>query len=131
MYDYKIPKTKTNLRLTVRPNDLDSIGHVNNAVALEYFETGRVDWMIKNQLDNGKSIVPVVSRCEIDYRQEIFAQEIEVITYIHEHGAYSVKFKQRIEVDSKIAAEALIQVGFIDAQQRKIVETQAFFDQEF
>jgi acyl-CoA thioester hydrolase len=57
---------------TLRYNDLDGQGHVNNAVYSTFFETGRVTLFRDRDLqllDTGENIVIV--RIEIDYRSEL------------------------------------------------------------
>jgi acyl-CoA thioesterase FadM len=41
------------VRFLTRPNDLDSLGHVNNAIVLEYLEAGRWSWFARNCLRRG------------------------------------------------------------------------------
>ena len=65
--------------LATRPNDLDILGHVNNAVALEYFEAGRWDWRRRVGLE-ASAVAVVVSRIEVDYLGQIFPGEIVVVT---------------------------------------------------
>ncbi|HEY0132889.1 MAG TPA: thioesterase family protein, partial [Nannocystis sp.] len=72
--------TATILDLRIRPNDLDSLGHVNNAVVLEYFEAGRWAWMDARGIGRRGKVVPVVSRIEVDYRRELTGPELQVHT---------------------------------------------------
>lgn len=124
--------------LRVRPNDLDSLGHVNNATVLEYFETGRWAWMEQHGLSRGTSVLPVVLRIEVDYRREVLPQELQVHTLLEppEDDAfededalhYRVYFRQKLLIDSgqQVAAEARLQVAFIDATTRSLSTLQAF-----
>lgn len=117
------------VRLPVRPNDLDSVGHVNNAVVLEYLEAGRWAWLERLGLPRRGRVVLVVARIEIDYRREIFAPEVVVTTRLD--GARelldsaSSRFKcvlhQTVEVEPDTpAAEADVSVAFIDVETRTI-----------
>lgn len=124
--------------LRVRPNDLDSLGHVNNATVLEYFEAGRWAWMEQHGLRRGTSVLPVVLRIEVDYRREILPQELQVHTSIEPPEGediededalhYRVYFRQKILTDSgrQVAAEARLQVAFIDATTRSLSTLQEF-----
>ena len=69
-----------NLKLQVRPNDLDSLGHVNNATVLEYLEAGRWSWLEHHNLFHGQKIIPVVARIEVNYSREILPGEVKIIT---------------------------------------------------
>lgn len=56
----------------VRYDDLDAIGHVNNKSTLTYFESGRVDFLLKTGLwVQGESRQNVVARIEVDYLHEL------------------------------------------------------------
>jgi acyl-CoA thioesterase FadM len=126
------------LTLRVRPNDLDSLGHVNNATALEYLEAGRWAWMELNGLRKAKDIIAVTMRVEVDYRKEIAFQELVVRTLLEEplaedleeEGAlhYRVRFHQQILVDSGriVAVEAKVQTAFINAVDRSLRTAQDF-----
>lgn len=125
-------------QLRVRPNDLDSLGHVNNATVLEYFEAGRWAWMEQHGLRRGTRVLPVVLRIEVDYRREILPQELEVRTVLEPQEGddladedallYRVFFRQKILIDSgrQVAAEARLQVAFIDATTRSLSTLQEF-----
>lgn len=118
--------------LRVRPNDLDILGHVNNATVLEYFEAGRWDWMDQHGLRRNTRVLPVVSRIEVDYRRELRLQDMEVHTALEplegedledeEALRYRVFFRQKILVDGgkHVAAEARVQVAFIDGATRAL-----------
>lgn len=126
----------TSTPLTARPGDLDSLGHVNNAVVLEYLEAGRWAWMDGNGLVRGGAVVPVVSRIEIDYRREIRCEALVVDTSLIEPEdldddlAYRALFAQRVRVvrdgASIVAAEARVQVAFIDAAARTLCPVHEF-----
>ncbi len=128
---------ETTTALEVRPNDLDSLGHVNNAVVLEYLEAGRWAWMAAHGLKRASAVVPVVSRIEVDYRREILPQAVQVRTSLERDDApsddgedlqYRVHFRQQLLIDggAKVAAEARVQVAFIDAAERSLCTLQDF-----
>jgi acyl-CoA thioester hydrolase len=124
---------KTVTLLTVRPNDLDSVGHVNNACALEYFEHGRWDWLCKNGLSRKNKIIPVVVRIEVDYGVEIPWSDIRIETNLLEGDdlVYKAIFKQSIYVDSsnEVAVKAVVHVAFIDAYDRAVCAIQDYIEQ--
>jgi acyl-CoA thioester hydrolase len=125
------------LALQVRPNDLDVLGHVNNAVVLEYFEAGRWDWLAGQGIAAGGGVTAVVARAEIDYRGEIPFGPIEVRTVLESPTAeelaegataYRAVFRQRIRLAGAAApaVEALITVACIDTQRRSLVPLEEF-----
>ncbi len=124
--------TPTSLDLRVRPNDLDSLGHVNNAVVLEYFEAGRWAWMDARKLGRRGAVVPVVSRIEVDYRRELTGPELQVrTTLLGDDGqdddlTYRARFSQQLVVGEVVAAEAVVHVAFIDAATRSLCSLQDF-----
>lgn len=125
------------LKLQVRPNDLDSLGHVNNATVLEYLEAGRWAWLDRHLLRRGQQILPVVSRIEIDYHREILPVEIAVTTELEQpedkFTCYKVFFNQSVETGQEnkliVAAKARIKVAFIDRVERCLRSLQDFLDE--
>jgi phosphopantetheine--protein transferase-like protein len=120
------------LALHVRPNDLDSLGHVNNAVVLEYLEAGRWAWMDRHQIRRTGGVVPVVSRVEVDYRRELTGPTVQVRTALvppdgdADDVSYRARFTQQILVDGSLAVEAMIYVAFVDARSRSLCTVQDF-----
>ncbi|MCG9889837.1 MAG: acyl-CoA thioesterase [Thermosynechococcaceae cyanobacterium MS004] len=121
--------------LLTRPNDLDRLGHVNNAVVLEYLEAGRWAWLEQHHFSQGMRILPVVARIEVNYRKEINPGTVKVTTQIEAREAaicYQVTFEQRVEIllndQALVAAEAKVKVAFIDAEQRTLRSLQDFLD---
>jgi acyl-CoA thioester hydrolase len=114
------------LQLLVRPNDIDRLGHVNNAVLLEYCEAGRHAWLRQNGIEVGP-VLPVVARAEVDFLREIGEGEVQVATRLAEYGAYSATFRHSIQADGRDAGRAKIQVGFIHSQSRAIASVDEFF----
>ncbi|WP_197085088.1 acyl-CoA thioesterase [Saccharothrix sp. ST-888] len=121
----------------MRPNDLDALGHVNNAVALEYLETGRWDWLGLQGLEPGARMIAVVARTEIDYLAEIPRGRVEVRTVLESPTAeefdedgltYRARFRQRVHLPEtdRLAVDALVTVAFLDAEQRCLVPMQDF-----
>jgi acyl-CoA thioester hydrolase len=129
--------SETRLTLPVRPNDLDALGHVNNAVALEYLEAGRWDWLAQHDLVHGDRLISVVARTEIDYRAEIPRGRVEVRTVLDTPDAeeydpdsitFRARFRQRVHLPDAPdpAVDALVTVAFLDARQRSLVSLQDF-----
>ncbi len=123
--------------LEVRPADLDSLGHVNNARVLEYLEAGRWAWMAHHGVRRTGRVVPVVSRIEIDYRKEIPFQKIFVISApvsvppdFEDLIIYRVTFHQRVllEQEGPPAADARVEIAFVDAEKRTLMSLQEFLE---
>ena len=121
----------------MRPNDLDALGHVNNAVALEYFEAGRWDWMRRRGLAPSTGVAAVVERVDVTYHAEIPCGQVEVRTELTSPTAaefdwddltYRARFAQRLHLSGKAspAVAALVTVAFIDARRRCPVSMQEF-----
>ncbi len=123
----QIEFSRVEMTLMVRPNDIDRFGHVNNAVILEYFEAGRRAWLRRNGLEE-TSILPVVARVGINYRREVPETTLTVVTTLKSRGAYAVVFEQSLLVDGSVAADAEIQVGFVDQVAREVATVEEFFE---
>ncbi|NOK37542.1 acyl-CoA thioesterase [Corallococcus exercitus] len=130
---------ESSLTLRVRPNDLDILGHVNNATTLEYLEAGRWAWLEQQGLTRGGPVVAVVSRVEVDYRREIPPGDVVVHTELESPAAdeleldglnYRARFRQRVflAADGPLAVEALVSVAFLDARARSLASLQQFLD---
>jgi acyl-CoA thioester hydrolase len=128
---------ESRLLLQVRPNDLDVLGHVNNAVAIEYLEAGRWDWLGRQGLIHGDRLVAVVARCEADYLAELPPGQVEVRTVLESPSAeefdeddltYRARFRQQIHRPGREspAVQALITVAFLDATRRCLISLQDF-----
>ncbi|WP_223634104.1 thioesterase family protein [Corallococcus sp. EGB] len=127
----------SSLTLRVRPNDLDVLGHVNHATALEYLEAGRWAWLEQQGLTRRGAVVAVVSRAEVDYRREIPPGEVVVHTALESPAEdelepdglnYRARFRQRVFLASggPPAVEALVSVAFLDARTRELASLQQF-----
>lgn len=129
--------SESRLILAVRPNDLDALGHVNNAVALEYLEAGRWDWLLRHRLRHGDRMIAVVARVEIDYLAEIPRGPVEIRTFLEspteqeldEHSPiFRARFRQHIHLPDaeRPAVDALVTVAFLDAVEHRLASLQDF-----
>lgn len=128
----------TTTLMWVRPNDLDSLGHVNNATVLEYLENGRWDWMARNGIHAGPRVIAVVARMEVDYRRMITCRQVRVETALAhapdpDEITYQVVFQQQVipvedGADAALpAALARVQVGFLDTATGNLTTADSFF----
>ena len=105
----------------IRFADLDPQGHVNQAVFLTYFETGRVAMFRDRDLGIG---VPgatfVLVRMEVDYLKELhWPGAIEIGTRVAEFGRSSFSVAQAIFRDGACAASGRATMVCIDLATRK------------
>ncbi|SEH62204.1 acyl-CoA thioester hydrolase [Halopenitus malekzadehii] len=101
--------------IPVRFRDVDSMGHVNNAVYATYLEQARVAYF-RGVLDRDLSAVEtVLASLSIDYRAPIGLDDeaVTVTVDVPEIGTTSVPMTYTIETDSGVAAEAeSVQVSY-------------------
>jgi acyl-CoA thioester hydrolase len=104
-----------------RFGDLDPQGHVNQAVFLTYFESGRVGMFRNKDLGIGvPGITFVVRRMEIDYLRELhWPATITIGTGIAEFGRTSFKVAQGIFRDGVCCATGLATMVCMDIATRK------------
>lgn len=102
-------------RLRVRTYELDSLGHVNHAVYLNWFEHARMEVLdrVGLPLDElfRRTWMPTVVRIEVDYRAEArMGAELRVETEMGEMGRSSFEIHQRLlaEKDDRLLAEARV-----------------------
>lgn len=128
---------RSQLHCATRPNDLDSLGHVNHAVTLEYLEAGRWDWFARNGLQRAGGATPVVARVEVDYLQQLFPGTVTVHTELlcdPDELTYRAPFHQQITVQGAdgralLAIEARISVAFVDLATTTLCSLQDFVEE--
>jgi acyl-CoA thioester hydrolase len=105
----------------VRFGDLDPQGHVNQAVFLTYFESGRVGMFRTPDLGVGvPGITYVMVRMEVDYVKELhWPGTIEIGTGVAEFGRSSFKAAQAIFRDGACCAMGRATLVCMDLATRK------------
>ena len=88
------------LPLQLRFNDIDMMGHVNNAVIMEFFDLGKSTYFAEAGLpvrpDEGDFCVIIV-HIEVDFHSQIRWQDkIAVTTQVANWGHKSLRVKQQI-----------------------------------
>ena len=88
------------LPLQLRFNDVDMMGHVNNAVIMEFFDLGKskyfADAGIPVTPDEGDFCVMVV-HVEVDFRSQIhWGDQIAVTSVVSNWGHKSLRVKQQV-----------------------------------
>ena len=114
--------------LIVREHNLDILGHLNNASYLQLFEEARwdfsnkggfgLDWVLLNK----KS--PVVVKAEMSFRKEVLNREKLLIKseFLGFQNSLIGSFKQKmIKENNKVASILSIDIGFMNLQERKLM----------
>jgi acyl-CoA thioester hydrolase len=95
------------VQVPVRWVDLDALGHVNNAVYLNYLEEAR-DRLLESSL-GAEYANAVIARVEIDYRHEIAraVPHVVVSAAIESVGTSSIRSVEEIRLpDGTLSAQA-------------------------
>lgn len=91
----------------LRYNDIDALGHVNNAVYVTYLELGRTRYLydvIGIGLDD---LDLVVAHLEIDYHRTIhWGEEISVGVRVSDIGTRSFDMAYEVRAEGEVAATA-------------------------
>jgi acyl-CoA thioester hydrolase len=91
-------------REKVRFRDLDSLGHVNNAVFLTYLEEARIGYLVPHGAEAANMIL---ARVEIDFRAPLRdGDEIEIGVRPSKVGTKSFELEYEIRCGDTVAAEA-------------------------
>ena len=96
------------LPIQIRFNDVDQMGHVNNAVIMEYFDLGKATYFsaagIPVTPDEGDFCVLIV-HCELDFLRQIrYADTVSVTTQVTHWGNKSLEVTQHVIANGQPAA---------------------------
>ena len=107
-------------RETVRFRDVDSMGHVNNAVFLTYIEEARIAYL----LPFGAEVTNMIlARVEIDFRTPLrTGDEIEIGVRPASVGTKSFELEYQVRSADAIAAEAKTVIVSFDYESGRSVE---------
>jgi len=86
--------------IQIRFNDIDVLGHVNNAVQITYLDFGKVKYFeaLKNQVIDWSGSELVMVNVNVDFFEPIFiSNHIVVKTKVYEIGNKSIKLIQMIK----------------------------------
>ena len=94
------------LPLQIRFNDIDMMGHVNNAVIMEFFDYGKMKYFEHLGINVEKEDVTIVIvHYEADFRGQIFLDSAtEVWTKVEKIGQKSLNVLQHIVSDGQVKA---------------------------
>lgn len=115
---------ETITEITVKKQDIDGLGHVNNKVYVEYLEDGRIDWF--NEIGYSYSelwedhLTTVVLKMEITLLKEaVFGDVLKVKTSPHRLGNTSLDVKQEIyNQKDQMITEAIITCVMFNMKKR-------------
>lgn len=118
---------ETEIEIQVRSTHIDFLGHVNNAVYLEFMEWGRTDWYEKigedfeGLLDDG--IAVVVVNIDINFNKEIMlGEKVRVRTIPLQKNNKSYKHKQEIyNEDNELVADAVVTEVLLDRNKGEAI----------
>ena len=115
----------TAIQIEVRPTELDSMGHVNNAKFLEYMEWSREDWYNKVKLPfdtfTALALGTVVVNLNINYRREArLGEHLTVSTEPTRKGRTSFVLRHEIaNANDELVADAHVVNVTIDLKSRR------------
>jgi acyl-CoA thioester hydrolase len=106
---------------SIRFGDLDPQGHVNQAVFLTYFESGRVAMFRTEDLGIGiPGLTYVLARVEVDYvRELLWPGTVDIGTGVAEFGRSSFKVAQAIFRDGVLCSTGRATLVCMDKTTRK------------
>ena len=108
---------------TIRFGDLDPQGHVNQAMFLTYFETGRVAMFRKPDLGIGlPDLTYVMVRMQVDYLKELrWPGTVEIGTGVARFGRSSFHARQAIFCNGLCAATGEATLVCMNVKTRQAV----------
>jgi len=120
--------------IQIRFNDVDGLGHVNNATIQEYFDLGRMQYMDEvfgNTMFTGNETI-IVASIHTDFMSPIYLRDdIDVKTAIVHLGNKSLKMEQQAVCRNTGAVKATcksVMVGFHKETEEALVLTPAWRD---
>jgi acyl-CoA thioester hydrolase len=107
-------------RETVRFRDVDSMGHVNNAVFLTYLEEARIAFLLPLGAEVSSMIL---ARVEIDFRTPLrMGDEVEIGVRPANVGKKSFELEYEVRSRDVVAAEAKTVIVSFDYESGRSIE---------
>jgi acyl-CoA thioester hydrolase len=107
-------------RETVRFRDVDSMGHVNNAVFLTYLEEARIAFLLPLGAEVSSMIL---ARVEIDFRAPLrMGDEVEIGVRPANVGTKSFELEYEVRSRDLVAAEAKTVIVSFDYESGRSIE---------
>ncbi|WP_433623867.1 acyl-CoA thioesterase [Halomicrococcus sp. NG-SE-24] len=106
--------------IEVRYRDLDTMGHVNNAVYATFLEQARMDYFRDVVGAELEDVGGVIAHLEIDYRQAVtLDDDVIVAVRVPELGESSIPMEYEIRADGEVAATAEVVQVAVDPETRE------------
>ena len=97
------------LPIQIRWNDLDPLGHVNNAVFVTYFEIARGHYMLTSCPEwNWKKDMFLIANIQVDYRKELLLTSDDVRVHVKATQLGGKSFVLNYIISSKKGEERVI-----------------------
>ncbi|MFT2019764.1 thioesterase family protein [Streptomyces sp. 796.1] len=111
--------------VTLRANDFDWAGHLNNSVYVQLLESGRWEWGLACGVDlRDSTLVAVVLQLHLDYLRPVEwnpVGRLRVRTSLAERSAYSFTLAQDVErLDGTVVASGRVRLGLVDRDTQRI-----------
>jgi acyl-CoA thioester hydrolase len=123
-------------RIEIRFADIDVMGHVNNAIYLNYFEQARIDFFKKQigtEWDWTKHGI-ILGRNEIDYIDPVlFSDDLHIETWCSRIGTKSLEFSYEVFVpgsEKKIKAQGKSVMVCFDYHEKKTIPVPEMWKQK-
>ncbi|MDQ3556100.1 MAG: acyl-CoA thioesterase [Gemmatimonadota bacterium] len=113
------------LSITVRSTELDSLGHVNNAKYLEYLEWGRFEWLRQSgvplDLLGTSGVGTAIVNVNVNFRNEArLSDELRVRARLVHIGTSSLQIGQEIlGADGRRVCDGLVTLAIFDTRTRR------------
>lgn len=122
-------------RIKVRSHDLDSFGHVNNAVYFNYLEEARCEYMEQRGLSFDKfhewGAFAFVAAAEIRYKSPAKYGHILIIRGTFSamrRTSFALEYEIYNETSNRVCAVANMTFGFVDSNEKIIAIPKEFRD---
>jgi acyl-CoA thioester hydrolase len=114
-------KSATTSTLRVRFCETDAMGIVHHSNYLVYFETGRVEWLRRRNIDYAawvaKGVQTPVANAELTYRTPSrFDDLLSIETTLMRLRAVSLDYSYRVTREGTLIAEGSTRLACVDAQ---------------
>lgn len=113
-------------RVTVRYNDLDPLGHVNNVAMAVYFEQARCELVTPHFKAQGRHLDMVLASAQLDYLRELhYPGEVEIGTIALKVGTKSFTLANCVFQDGVCAGTGTAVLVAFDLDKRTSIEIPA------
>ncbi|WP_294329489.1 acyl-CoA thioesterase [uncultured Sphingomonas sp.] len=123
------------LSITAGPDDIDILGHVNNAVWVAWIQDiAGAHWMALATPEEQETLIWVVTRHEIDYRGNVREGEtVTAETWVPEapRGARFNRHVRFLGPDGKVRVEAVTTWALIDRASGRLLRVPAELGERF